>query len=508
MGKEKDYVVDDLIKSADDLLDTIAIGNLEIEGAAEIRKRVADDARSREFEELRLEEAPSADGAVRIHVSKDDMLVTADFYPPSGPGRDIDEEDVKDRLDMHGVVAGIDWVTIRENIEECNSTREQRNGIVVASGIKPEDEVPQQFVVEESLQQKITVPEDEENSRVDFKERTSYTLVKKGEMLARIVPKREGTLGKTVKGELVPYKKASVVQKKPGRNTALEKETVVATTDGRFEVWNNHFWVHEVFEVMGDVGYNTGNITFPGDIIIHGRVNDGFRVEAEGSIICRGTLDASDVTCKRDLQVFRGIIGRQKGKISVGGTIRAKYIENSYAEADGSIYIENGILHSIVRTNNRLEMGKKSIVAGGKVYAQNGVRVDQIGTKMGIKTEIHCGVDYKVQQNLEWIKDKSVALALKLSQVEERIKTASGEKKELLRTRDRLKKYIHKLNHVAKSLVVRLDKNSKADVVVSGTVFPGVYIEICRKSYLVPHEMEGVRFFLDKEGGVDVEPIL
>jgi len=164
-----------------------------------------------------------------------------------------------------------------------------------------------------------------------------------------------------------------------------------------------------------------------------------------------------------------------------------------------SYSFDRGYLAIVLRTSTQISPGWTSGMLGA---------LGEIGTKMGIKTEIHCGVDYKVQQNLEWIKDKSVALALKLSQVEERIKTASGEKKELLRTRDRLKKYIHKLNHVAKSLVVWLDKNSKADVVVSGTVFPGVYIEIYRKSYLVPHEMEGVRFFLDKEGGVDVEPIL
>jgi len=54
---------------------------------------------------------------------------------------------------------------------------------------------------------------------------------------------------------------------------------------------------------------------------------------------------------------------------------------------------------------------------------------------------------------------------------------------------------------VAKSLVVQLDKNREADVVVHGTVFPGVYIEICHFPFLVSREMNRVRFFLDQQRG-------
>jgi len=128
---------------------------------------------------------------------------------------------------------------------------------------------------------------------------------------------------------------------------------------------------------------------------------------------------------------------------------------------------------------------------------------------MGIKTEIQYGIDHRVQRNLDWIKDKNALLASKLSLMEERIKADSEANKELISTRDRLREYIHKLNRAAKALMGQLDRNRKADVVVSGTVFPGVYIEICRVPYLVSREIEGVRFYLDSEKGtVEVEPLL
>jgi uncharacterized protein (DUF342 family) len=508
MDKEKDYFTEDIIESTNELLDSIQLGGIELEGLPEAGNKIENEIQNKEFEELGLEEKPASDGTVELAVSKDDMKVIADFYPPSGSGSDIDKEMVKDRLEYYGVVFGVEWDAVNEAISRCNDERVQVNGVVIAGGQQPVEEVPEKFVVEDRLQKKQGVLNDE-GSRIDFKERTTYTLVKKDETVARVVPKREGRLGKTVKGELIPYKRASDIQKKPGRNTVLAGDKVVAAADGRFEVRDDHFWVHEVFEVQGDVDYHTGNISFPGDIIIHGRVNDGFKVEAGGSIICKGTLDASEIKCKRDLQVYRGVIGRQKGKISVGGTINTKYIENSYVEAEDTIFVETGILHSIVRTRNRLEMAKKSIVAGGKIYSQNGVIAGQVGTKMGVKTEIRCGIDHRIQRNLEWIKDKNVLLASKLSLVEGRIKADSVAGKDLVKTRDRLRQYIHKLNRAAKALMVQLDRNRKADVVVTGTVFPGVYIEICRLPYVVSHEIEGVRFYLDSEkGAVEVEPLM
>jgi uncharacterized protein (DUF342 family) len=505
MDKEQEYIIEDLIKSTDELMEDIPIEEIELQKSSETKKKIESEAQKKEIESLMLEAQPVVDGFVEIRVSNDDMEVTGNFYPSSGDGHPIDEEDVRDKLKSFNVVFGIDWKTIKETIDRCNNELVQINDVVIARGERPEDEIPEQLMIEERLLKQPEITKDAK-SRVNYREITSYTLVNKGDTLARVAPKKEGKLGKSVKGELIPYKKPPIAQKKQGQNTKLDGDRVVATKDGRFELWKNNFWVHEVFEVTGDVDYHTGNIQFPGDIIIHGRVNDGFKVEAEGSIVCMETLDASEVICKRNLEVYRGIIGRQKGKISVGGTIHTKYIENCYVEADDSIFVETGILHSIVRTQNTLELLPKSIIAGGKIYAQNGIKAGQLGTKIGIKTEIYCGIDHKVQQNLEWIKDKTVALTAKLGLIEGRLKSKEAGNETLLKTKARIKEYIHKLNGVAKSLVLQIDKNRKADVAIDGTVFPGVYIEICNAPYIIPHEMSNIRFFLDQQQGkVDYE---
>lgn len=50
-----------------------------------------------------LDKTPPIDGIVESRVSQDDMLVTADFYPPSGAGSGKNEADARDKLESCGV---------------------------------------------------------------------------------------------------------------------------------------------------------------------------------------------------------------------------------------------------------------------------------------------------------------------------------------------------------------------------------------------------------------------
>ncbi|MCK4516966.1 MAG: hypothetical protein KAU31_17010, partial [Spirochaetaceae bacterium] len=119
------------------------------------------------------------------------------------------------------------------------------------------------------------------------------------------------------------------------------------------------------------------------------------------------------------------------------------------------------------------------------------------------KTEVYCGVDHTVEQKLEWIRDKNIQLAMKLSRVKQELVQA-GDNGKLTELRDNLQAAIHKMNEAACALVDRLDRNEEAEVVVRGTVYPGVYIEICHCSFIVTREVQSVRFVLDKDQGTVV----
>jgi uncharacterized protein (DUF342 family) len=110
-----------------------------------------------------------------------------------------------------------------------------------------------------------------------------------------------------------------------------------------------------------------------------------------------------------------------------------------------------------------------------------------------------------VERKLLWIRDKNIALAGTLREIEREMKSNPQRRKKLAEVHGRIKSAIHRLNESARRLVLTLDRDERAEVSVKETVFAGTYIEICNISYLVTKPMQYVTFRLDKgEGKIEV----
>ncbi|MEW5815119.1 MAG: FapA family protein [Spirochaetota bacterium] len=509
MKRPANYSLKNLISSTEELLGEIGeIEELTAELSSETEEKLKSDFRKKLLKENEESFTYQVDGYAEIMLSDDEMTATADFYPPSEGKKPIELDYVTELLDIKSVCSGVDWDIIKKTVFECNLMRKEIRDVIIARGLQPVDEVPEHLVIEEKLLVKTQEP-DLENKRVDFRNINPFVFVKEGDVLARLSPKKKGTPGTTVRGKMIPYYTKKVHQLKAGRNTRREGDGVSAGLNGRFEYDEDSFWVNEVLELAGDVDYKTGHISFPGDIIINGEIKDGFKVHSGGSIYCKKTMDASEVISGKDLFVNWGIIGKKKGSVKVKGSIRSKFIENCYVEAGGSLFVEVGILHSMVHSIDVVELGKKGIIIGGSIHAQNRVIAAQIGSAFGPRTEIHCGTDYTVKQKIEWIKEKNIALSIKLKQIREKLSVETVHGESLIEALEKIQNAIHKLNQAAGSLIFQLDKNEEAEIIVTNTVFPGVYIEICHVSYIVSRQMSHIRFKLDKaKGKIIAEPLL
>ena len=442
----------------------------------------------------------SADGMVTLSISRDEMLAHATFHPPTGNGQPLTLDTVREAIESRRIVYGVDWEAVKGCILSCNEERAEVAEAVVARGKKPLAERPPVLVLAEKLVRRDR-NDGPEGPRVDFKELSLFTLVKKDEVLATFVPKQNGSMGTSVLGNAVAFGKERSPFPRPGRNTARKDETIVAACDGRFQSNADAFWVDEVLDILGDIDLRVGNIDFPGDVVIRGEIRDGFVVKAGKSILCSGCIGAARVECGGDLVTKQGIVGKEKAVILVGGAAEAKFLEGCALDAVGSIYVRTSVLNSTVHTRDRLEMGERGIIIGGIVKAQNGVSAEQIGTERGPRTEIHSGIDFKVEQKLVWIRDRNIALAFKLREVEAKMKTSARVREVLAPLHARIKAAIHQLNESARSLVTSLDRNEHAEVSVRGFVYPGTYLEICHISHFITKPKRFVTFRLDKENG-------
>mgnify|MGYP006291045941 CR=1 FL=1 len=447
---------------------------------------------------LAAEAVVKVDASVNIRVSEDEMKAFADFSPPVGLGEGLTVDSDLQALESRRILYGIDREAVKGAVEMCNSKRMRLSNILVALGDSPTPAVPEHLEVKE-MEPEGAESDAEEKDPVDFRRISPFVIVRKGDVLAEMTPSKPGEEGTTVRGEILPFAVLPVDTPSPGENTSTEGKTVRAAVDGRFHRSDESFWVSEFLEITGDVDYSTGNIDFPGDVLIQGEVKDRFSVVSAGTVYCRKTLDASHVEAGEDLIVSHGIIGRRESRVLVGGGVTAKYIENCYLEAEDSVQVKTGIINSIVRTRDRLELGKRGAVIGGKVHCQNGLTAAQLGSGSEVATAIICGTDLLVQQRLLWIKEMNHKLAEKLEQVRSRASEGPDPAREELEAKIRAK--MDELSESAMGMMDKLHRNEEATVKVTGTVYPGVYIEICHVPYAVSKPLSKVEFRLDKESG-------
>jgi uncharacterized protein (DUF342 family) len=500
MAAGSDRSVENLIQGSERLIQELIDTGIPEADAASLAADIEANIRKGEMAALdALETAPS-DARAEVSASEDGMIANATFFPPTGDRPPLDLDDVRAALDAAKVRAGIDWDAIKDAVLRCNAERVQVRDVVAARGIAPTSAMPSFLVISRELRERRQKA-DSPSGRIDFRELSPFTLVKKGDVLATWSPQRDGKMGSTVHGTAIAYSKVAPPALTPGQNTVTSEGAVLAACDGRFQATANAFWVDEVLSVSSDVDYHTGNIDFPGDVIISGDIKDGFTVSAGKSIFCMKSIDASRIDCKGDLVTNQGIIGRKQAVIKVGGILRARFVEGCYIDAGGSIHVQTSVMNSSIHTLDRVDMGERGIIVGGLLYAQNGVSAAQIGTERSPRTEIHCGVDFTVEQKLVWIRDKTVALAVKLKEIETRMKASPESAGRLAELREKIAKAIHQMNAAARGLVQKLDKNERAGVSVRETVFPGTYIEICHVSHIVAKPLRSVTFRLDKTSG-------
>ena len=438
------------------------------------------------------------DGYIEIFISEDLLEARADFIPPIGGGKILDIEYMEKLFESKGISYGIDWDTVRDAVLTCNTDRKKLAGVRIAAGKKPEDEIPAHYEIDRSLLSP-DMPE-EHGGRVDYKYMSPFIMVKKDQPLATKYEWKEGVPGTGVTGETVAPKKKEITLEKPGEGTYTGEDTIVrAAFSGRFTVQNDIFSVSQVLDVKGNVDYHTGNVIFSGDITISGEIKDGFQVYAGGSVYCNETIEAADITAKKQLLAKMGIFGKDKGVVRAGEEIQAKFIQHCTVKARKCVYVQDSLLNSFVKTLEMVRTGEHGKIIGGEISAVQGVSAFQIGNDAYHHTFIQCGVDFTAKKELDKVKKKHLALYLKLQTIQEMYKQRPSDQmqKVIGKIQDQINSLVDKMNEQLE----RIYQNEDAVIEVKDTIYPGTALDICHNDFIVEEPMKHVRFKLDKTLG-------
>lgn len=434
------------------------------------------------------------DGYLEVAVSQDCMTATATLYPPMGDGAPLTPDFAAELLNRLGVTNGILWDVLADRILETNTEHHILQDIVIANGVDPVPEYPEHIVLDEKYTAGFR-PLTEENNAIDWKSISPVIITKKDERLGTVVPRQEGVPGSDVYGKAIPFAKLARPTYTLGKNVERIDDAIVAAREGRVIVDGQKLSIEEVLTIKGDVDYRVGHILFPGDVIIEGSVAAGFKVYAGGSISIRQTMDAFDVSAKRDLLCAQGIIGKEQGHVRVGGDLKAKFMENAKVAVRGNVDIPGSIVGSKLYTLGRVSMGDKGRIVGGEMFATHGVYCGWIGGTTRPLTIINVGIDFTIQQKLNQAAEALRELSVRLARLQELYRARPEEA--IKKSRDLTEARVRTLAQNMAELSTHVDIDDSAVVEVHNGVFPGVVITICHIRMTVDEPLKKALFRLD-----------
>ncbi|MDQ0090598.1 uncharacterized protein (DUF342 family) [Paenibacillus anaericanus] len=239
-------------------------------------------------------------------------------------------------------------------------------------------------------------PAEDDDGKVDYKDVTRLNNVRRGQIIAELVPAVPGRPGMAVTGVAIPCKDGKPAIFKLGKNVVLnpEQTAMYAAIDGLVTMTDKgKMNVFPIYEINGNVDYGTGNIDFVGTVVIRGNVLTGFKVTAAGDIRVIGGVEGAELFAEGSIEITGGIIGYNKGLVKAGHVVKSSFIQDGNVQAGEDVIVSQSIMHSNIRAGRDVICnGTKGLIVGGSIQAGERVSARVIGNPMSTTTVIEVGV--------------------------------------------------------------------------------------------------------------------
>jgi hypothetical protein len=372
---------------------------------------------------------PNYDGTLRVEVTDDEMKAYVYFNPPRFNGRHMDYDDVIEALRNAGVVTGIKEKEINDYLEEMD----YRRPLLAAEGQYPRNGRYAYIEYKVRVDKSKVQFEEDDSGKVDFRNLELLENVVAGQLLAVKVPAEEGIPGRTITNRVIPAKSGKDISIKYGKGTILSEDgtELTAEINGQVVFKLGRISVEPVYVVGGDVSLETGNIVFLGSVIVQGSVLDNFEVKAAGNVEVKGTVQKANIEAEGDIIVHQGISGKEEARVeSTGGSIFAKFVQNSNLIAEKNVVVPEGILHSNVDAGEKIySIGRRAKIAGGVIRAGDEVNARFLGAEGATRTIIRVGINPKILQQMDDLQKIKDELENELTKLRLDIKTLTTQKR-------------------------------------------------------------------------------
>jgi uncharacterized protein (DUF342 family) len=441
---------------------------------------------------IRIRVVPHADGKATPVVSEDNMSVSLILESDEGAGEPLTAAAALDSLAKKGIQGKINRELIEQTVEEVRRSKKSAE-IVVLKGKSPVS--PGSSLVTWNA-----------GSPLD----AALVNIQEGDLILTAEKLSGGSDGVDVYGTAI---KASSGESAPipGHDDTIGEETQGSTTkyiakkNGCLTLADDRLSVSASRELACDVDEKTGDIQFPGDLVVKGTIRTGRAVKAAGELRVEGGAEASLVSSDICVSMTEGIAGAGRGTVWAKQTIHLAFAENARLLAGQDITVDNYCFQCTVKTNGMVFMkGNPGVLLGGTIRASKGVEVYELGSEKTIRTSISFGQNYLVSDQIEVCEKESLKIRETIAKIDEEMKRTSATDPaihELRRKKLEFLKRNEKLTVRIFTLKEQFETHVISHIRVENTVYPGVILESHGRYYEVREQKNHVIFTFDQTTG-------
>ncbi len=361
------------------------------------------------------------------------------------------------------------------------------------------------------------------DGRADYKSVSNIPIVHVDDLVAEIIPPRThaengfDVYGKPLIARLTAESELPQlvnVRQAPGPAGLIN---LYAEKEGEFVVTPTAAGVRQLHIIAGDVGLETGNIDFPGSVLVDGSVREGFRVFSKGNVTVNDLVEEAVISAEGDVVIHQGVKGRKQAVVRTRAGIACLFAENALLLAVGNVRLERSALNCTIKCNGRLDIGRtKGTLMGGTARAREGMTLINLGSVGEAKTTVSFGQDYILGDRIEHEEQEIQKHKARIHEIDRlmpnmsRVKAEDAAKLQALREEKlRLLKAVDEHNVVLFNMREKFEEHTPSAVVIRGTVYPGVTIESHGRHLPVRVETTSVEYRFDPKTGTILEkPII
>lgn len=450
----------------------------------------------------------SGPGRFALEVDATGSAIYLSLTPPLGDGKLVTAAEIIKSLADEGNRAPIDQAAIDQAVKQVAETGEPVTKVLVAVGVTPVN--GKDGHIDYKVQPYMI-----DGQEVAREEGTAAADVQENELLAIIIPPTAGQAGKDIFGEEIPAREGMAHTLTAGENVRCDAATseYFATQPGRVVVDRGVLRVDLTLKIDGDVSLETGDIDFPGTVVILGAVRDGRSVRAGQGVEIFGAVEAAKIEAVTgSINIHQGVQGQHRGMIIAGGDVTAKFVESAVIFAEGSVIVQISIISSEVTAGNEVcVLRGRGALIGGVIRAGQAVKAKEIGSVTDTPTELILGVDPASLKKLIVFDNDRLQFEAKIKEIGkalEQITYVVGdmskmpfEKKQfIIKLRKAQLIYQYRLKQLIAAKEKYLDElqlQTAGQVEVHGTLYPGVRISMGNYWLNVENRQRYIRLYYD-----------